>query len=365
MNQWTGVIFILPTPVTCPRYIIYKAPKLNNIGTTGLEYIYIDPNGKKKETLTTDLTYKPINHPNGVLANTLRPIFTTSMTDNFGFISYSDQPPGCNAQDKFGHSKGVVMMNKTTGVWLLHSVPQFPFLRDQNNFYPPSGVKNAQTFICVTFNYEEFNMIGEHLLDINAFTFEDHIPNNFYESLQKLRRTGNNIRKERLNGVRTQDLTSAGRTPFHSFAKYKIANTIMDTDPKRFEGDLYVTIAKEYQTNVRVQTWPCKQDEPYCVTNQHQVINIESVKTNLGTWGSGNDHSKWCVATDTIKNKFPLLICIADVNRALSQYKRPGGALCFIHKEASELFKGLINQTDACSVKRPRPRDPACDPDSE
>ncbi|KAF1377991.1 hypothetical protein PFLUV_G00206590 [Perca fluviatilis] len=60
-------------------YIIYKAPKLNNIGTTGLEYIYIDPNGKKKETLTTDLTYKPINHPNGVLANTLRPIFTTSM----------------------------------------------------------------------------------------------------------------------------------------------------------------------------------------------------------------------------------------------------------------------------------------------
>ncbi|XP_035847097.1 deoxyribonuclease-2-beta-like [Sander lucioperca] len=331
-------------------YIIYKAPKLNNIGTTGVEYLYIDSAGKKETS--TDHN-KPINHPNGVLANTLRPIFTTSMPDNFGFITYSDQPPGCHAQEKFGHSKGVVMMDKTTtGVWLLHSTPQFPFERDQNKFWPDSGAKNAQTFICVTFNYNTFQQIGEHLLDINAFTFDDHIPNNFHENLQKLRKTENNKRPPRVNEVKIQDLTSAGGTSFVTIAKkqYKAGGKTPHDD--KFVGDLYLTIAHGYNTDVKVQTWGCQKDCDGSYCGERQVIKIESVKTDLGNrlvkreveWKTTCDHSKWCVAKDNNNH----LICIADVNRALSQYKRPGGGLCFIHQQASELFKGVIDQTQPC-----------------
>ncbi|XP_031136382.1 deoxyribonuclease-2-beta-like [Sander lucioperca] len=350
-------------------YIIYKVPVTDK--TTGLEYLYIDSAGKKKDTLTTDPTYKPINHPNGVLANTLRPIFTTSMTDNFGFITYSDQPPGCNAIDTFGHSKGLVMMDKTTtGVWLLHSTPRFPFRRDQNKFWPDSGAKNAQTFICVTFNYNTFQQIGQHLLDINAFTFDDHIPNNFHENLKNLRRTENNNRPQRVNQVKIQDLTSAGGTLFRSIAKkqYEGGEEPEDdqcgdeppptkkprTEPpptiqepkEEYDGDLYLTIAETYTTNVKVQTWCSKKESSYC--KGPQVIRIKSVKTNLGNvevkWRPGKDHSKWCVA----KNNNNHLICIADVNRALSQYERPGGGLCFIHQQASELFKGVIAETEDC-----------------
>ena len=58
---------------------------------------------------------------------------------------------------------GVVMMDEKTGVWLLHSVPKFPFKRDKDNFYPSSGAAKAQTFICVTFKYDQFNKIGNVL----------------------------------------------------------------------------------------------------------------------------------------------------------------------------------------------------------
>ncbi|XP_049909868.1 plancitoxin-1-like [Epinephelus moara] len=145
-------------------YIIYKAPT-QTPSLTGLEYLYIDSTGMTKMVPSTP-NYKSIKDPNGVLANTLRPLFTPirSMPQDFGFISYSDQPPGGHAAQMFGHSKGVLMVNKTgTGVWLLHSTPRFPFRRDPTHFWPGTGARNAQTFICVTFSYDMFRNIGNEL----------------------------------------------------------------------------------------------------------------------------------------------------------------------------------------------------------
>uniref|UniRef100_A0A8D0AJ26 deoxyribonuclease II n=1 Tax=Sander lucioperca TaxID=283035 RepID=A0A8D0AJ26_SANLU len=428
-------------------YIIYKVPKLNNIGTTGLEYIYIDSEDQTIETYK-EHDNKLINHPNGVLANTLRPIFTTSMTDNFGFISYSDQPPGCNAFATFGHSKGVVMMEKDqTGVWLSHSVPQFPFKRDPEKFWPRSGAKNAQTFICVTFNYEEFQQIGQHLLDIVAFPFDHHIPPGFYNRLKQVTEKDLVERPPRnRNQIKIQALTSAGLTgtgtSFESIAKRQIkvrkakktpydssvcrrkipehttpekkikfadssvcrrnipvcrrkifpdnipeegeecdddaeeeeaevddSEKIDKNSEDRFDGDLYQTIADHYGTNVKVQTW-CSKNEAYRIRGP-QVIRIASLKADLGNeevnWEAGNDHSKWCVAADDDNNnKHKYLICIADVNRGLSQYQRPGGALCFKHQQASRLFKGLIQLEGNRNIRtkrNTRDTDSDCDPE--
>ncbi|XP_032364921.1 deoxyribonuclease-2-like [Etheostoma spectabile] len=284
------------------------------------------------------------------------------------------------------------MMDKTrTGVWLLHSTPRFPFKRD-NNFYPSTGEAKAQTFICVTFKYAEFQKIGDHLLDIAAFPFDSHVPADFHDQLKKAAIKEWNDRKP---GQKIQDLKSDAGTQFRSIAKklYKLeptgggksrrrrapptakggpsaAKLKALNDPNRFEGDLYLTIAKTYDTDVRVQTWGCQsgRDGSYCEKNQRHVIKVTEVKADLGggevQWKTTVDHSKWCISETKD------LICIADVNRGLKQYERPGGALCFIHKEASLLFQGVIAISEECpsspsgaGSKHPHSPDPNPNPD--
>ncbi|XP_054875861.1 deoxyribonuclease-2-beta-like [Poeciliopsis prolifica] len=327
-------------------YILYKMPKMDPT-STGTEYFYIDSSGKSEEL-------NNINNPNGVLGNTLRPLFRPirNMEETFGFISYSDQPPGCSAdQKRFGHSKGLVMVDRTgTGVWILHSTPRFPFRRDQNNFWPTSGNKNAQTFICVTFNYNQFTTIGTHLKNINAFPFEHYIPDNFHEELKTVVRWTEGPPFSPVQ-VEVSLLTSKGNQGFKAFAKRAHEDEEV--------GDLYLSIAKNIRSDVYAQTWGCQRDrsDSYC-SNEFSVINVEDLLVgNQRRWTPKVDHSKWCVAKDQNKH----WTCIADMNRAVSQFERFGGALCINLESVQRRFLGFARHPQICR-KRPRP---VCDPNSD
>ncbi|XP_028275598.1 deoxyribonuclease-2-beta-like [Parambassis ranga] len=331
-------------------FILYKAPKPKQSPLTGLEYVYMDPSGRTDMKPSTP-NYKPINHITGVLANTLRPIFSPirQMSPNLGFISYSDQPPGSNADsEKFGHSKGVVIVDSdNTGIWLLHSTPQFPFRRNQEEFWPNSGTKNAQTFICVTFNYSSFADIGTHLQSIGAFPFEHDLPDHFHQLLKDAVKW---TQVPPSNNFKT--LTSSGGQSFHSIAKQQ-SEQVKD-------GDLYVTIAELVSSSLAVQTWGCQpyRAPSYCVSNRHKVFNVNSIKTGLGEWKPNHDHSKWCVAQDQNKN----WTCIADVNRAVTQYERRGGALCIQHEKIKEYFLGFAGRNEDCTTTPLiMDLDPGCD----
>lgn len=56
---------------------------------------------------------------------------------------------------------GVVVFDKQQGFWLVHSTPHFPPPKTEGGFsYPSSGINNGQNFICVTYPFERFQMIG-------------------------------------------------------------------------------------------------------------------------------------------------------------------------------------------------------------
>lgn len=113
-------------------------------------------------------------------------------------------------------------------------------------------------------------------------------------------------------------------------------------------GDLYVTIGVEAKTNVMVQSWGCQVGRagPYCPPNQYQVLNIKSIKTDLGQWLPTKDHSKWCIATNLNIN----LVCIADVNRSPTQYNRYGGALCLNNRPTKEIFRNFLAEQENCQT---------------
>lgn len=53
--------------------------------------------------------------------------FKSNQTDgNRLMIAYNDEPPNQKGKSKYGHLKGVVVADKRSGFWLIHSVPSYP-----------------------------------------------------------------------------------------------------------------------------------------------------------------------------------------------------------------------------------------------
>lgn len=77
------------------------------------------------------------------------------------------------------------------------------------------------------------------------------------------------------------------------------------------------------------------------------MFNIKTIKTDLGVWDPTNDHSKWCVAKDHDND----WTCIADVNRAPTQYERRGGALCIRSEGIKKIFLQFAGGAEDCPTQ--------------
>lgn len=55
---------------------------------------------------------------------------------------------------------GFLLLDKSQGFWVIHSVPLFPPSPEDGYGYPSSGESFGQTAICITFKYDQFTKIG-------------------------------------------------------------------------------------------------------------------------------------------------------------------------------------------------------------
>ncbi|RWS00041.1 plancitoxin-1-like protein, partial [Leptotrombidium deliense] len=102
--------------------------------------------------------------------------------------------------------------------------------------------------------------------------------------------------------------------------------------------DLYETeIAPFIKSDLFVESWRKGSGNPLpsnCKST-YKLINVQDVSLKFGSnsaskgvrtvlWSYREDHSKWSISEDSKKP----FVCIADLNRMLSQNKRGGGAVC-------------------------------------
>lgn len=80
---------------------------------------------------------------------------------------YNDEPPNAPVSFIKGHTKGVVLGNKTSGLWLVHSVPKFPNTQTGSYYYPHNGQEYGQSFLCISFDLNNLNRIGNKIFQLS------------------------------------------------------------------------------------------------------------------------------------------------------------------------------------------------------
>ncbi|XP_028856768.1 deoxyribonuclease-2-alpha-like [Denticeps clupeoides] len=312
-------------------YILYKQPSIND--ENGLVYLYMD-----ESTGGWVPAHNPIDDQKSALAQTLLPLFQhfTNETINFGYILYNDQPPEPfkTASSSFGHSKGLVMMDQETGIWLSHSTPHFPGF-DITGFWPNSGYANGQTFICGTYKYSAFRNIAVQLQYIHVYSFDAYIPEYFYPELQCVVDKGCYPKKTPWD--RQLNMTSLGGHSFISYAKYS-----------RYHDDLYSGLLdKHLESAFYAKSWGRLLDPlPSNCSVDFSVYNVETVQLpTTEPYSITKDHSKWCVTMDSKLHRWT---CIADMNREVSQEHRGGGAICTDNAAVWSAFLDIVNTYQPC-----------------
>lgn len=316
----------------------------NSFTPEGGEFVYVDsdsPSTARMWTLSSQDLYTSSNP----VAYTLAPLYQTTVPDDILYVVYNDQSPDIYNGSRNGHSKGVVMFDKTEGIWLLHSVPKFvENLRGGNYTFPENARENAQIFICVTFPATQLDLIAKQLRMQYANVYERGSPP---EMLQKYPQMDLLFKDSFIRGSTMKEsivnVTSLAGTRFLSVAKR--AN---------LEVDIYSSLlADQIMDDLVVQSWRngAGTKLPNSCTSNYTVIDVDAVKLGLDdgrsvVFSTTEDHSKWVVAVD--KSTF----CVGSMNRMESQFKRGGEVLCFDNKLTNGLLKrsAIINM--GCPVRR-------------
>ncbi|KAK6751106.1 hypothetical protein RB195_002838 [Necator americanus] len=303
--------------------------------TKGYSFVYYDStqSGWVKSS-------KLINSTESAIGGTVNQIYQKDKEFGKTFkVAYNDDCPDLEEGHGRGHSKGVVLFDKETGFWMVHSVPRFPPIEKYD--YPESGTKFAQSFLCLSFDANYLEDIGSYMRFAQVTPFIKRLATYFNAlapSLQDVIFKKSLTRKDTIFTSHRIIQTQGGKKVL-AFSKHK-----------KFSRDLWHDfIAPNLKTEMAVETWRnggAKDVGTQCGAGTN-VYDINSVKILNMTYSSSKDHSKWGVSMNP---KAPY-VCIGDVNRQESQFKRGGGAVCIEDRKLWQTFYNSVGSYDDCNAQ--------------
>ncbi|KAL4715674.1 hypothetical protein ACJJTC_006253 [Scirpophaga incertulas] len=394
-------------------FYVYKLPRernhLNPLVRRGVAYMYLTPSKLRNGWTMSELAIKDLK---SMVGQTLSPLYQDK---NIISLIYNDQPPAtehqpdvlqsvaqrysqkkkvsarsqasmkkfkkfklgdkyyddydlaemCKMHSKFmksrvesGHTKGVLLGDKFSSLWLVHSVPRFPPVPDTQSFntttydYPTTGLKYGQTFLCMSIQTSTVNQIATQLKYNEPLISYYHIPQDIENELPNLVDVVHNKTVDTSPWYHIESFETLVGRKFLSFAKSAM-----------FNDDLYSgLVAEVLQSDLLVESWsngPGTLDSE--CTRNFQVRNIERLKFPMAkmSFTSHSDHSKWTVAVahkmhnsqDTKVADY--WVCVGDINRALPQESRGGGTVCTSGPILWGNFAHLIETVQAWYLYKP------------
>lgn len=206
----------------------------------------------------------------------------------------------------------------------------------------------GQTFMCFNFDLNKTGkQIIDHLVNMHPLVYDSYISDKIYElvpEIKDLKLESDSVGKRRKKIEETklsQEITTRGGVELLLFSK-----------SSDFEDDMYSGWLDDVLgTTLYVETWRNGAGVPLnssCPKNGFDVRNIQDLKLALDkeklTWTYRQDHSKWAISDSRDHG----IVCISDINRMQSQFKRGGGAVCFKCPSCWDVFNGLIADVEPC-----------------
>lgn len=357
-------------------FFMYKMPKeasraasvaFNKASTSprgGEEYFYVDAR-TPASTSRWPRSEHSVAEATGALANTLAPLYSTNKSAlNLAYATYNDQPPnGIDGAtvDSHGHTKGVILFDEQQGVWLVHSVPEFPSsLHGGRYVFPDTGREYGQTALCVTFPTSQLDTIATHLRLQHPDIYDSYAPQSLLNAHPPLALLLQKSFIRTQPWLLTSKLTTQGNTTFVSFAKHA-----------HYEQDVYeAAVGVTLRTDVLASTWRNGRGgklPPACngAGGGPRVLDVLQMRFDQASsnaslaFDNTEDHSKWAVSLPGKKwahDKVPErgenddagYVCVGSLNRMQSQLRRGGETLCFRNAMLHGLLLNSVVSHDTC-----------------
>nr|CAH7753566.1 unnamed protein product [Callosobruchus chinensis] len=275
-----------------------------------------------------------INSTDSIIGKTLKGLYERE--NELFYVIYNDQPPQRRPSEAKGHNKGVILAENQGGFWLIHSVPHFPDTEDKAYIFPRTGAVFGQSFLCITLNLKNLDIVGVQLQYNKPYIYNTNILAALKSALPNLAAAASNKTITSPPWFHLANISSNAGISFLSFAK-----------SKEFNKDLYEDlVAPSLQSNLIVETWA---DGPGRLrsdcSKKFKVLNIKSIEINVtqALFTTTEDHSKWAVSSDN-KN----WICVGDINRAEHQKTRGGGTVCMNNQAVAVNYRKSVQTIEEC-----------------
>ncbi len=303
-------------------WFIYKTPEhAGRQDNKGFDFFYFDP-----DSGVLGLSPSGLDQANQALNHTLAGLF--GVPDSGGYLVYNDEHVDKDGNnDEKGHCKGILAFDKATdsALFLLHSTPRFP--ANQEFTLPVDEEIYGQTFICVTLpDYQTANDIAQQMLsqqNPQILTESSRIPAGLLadEPLSQL-----------FHGIGLSDSEQPSTVQFKSRGGHDF---MLIAKSRKWGEDFWLDlVSPALKSDLVVETWrrgtvtPMQDGRSTDYDEDVLTMGFKFPPSLDYEWSYTKDHSKWATALENSVNPLPW-VCVADMNRMVSQEKRGGGSLCF------------------------------------